>query len=67
MELPLGTYEHFKGRRYRVLGVAKHSETLEKFVVYQQLYGEGDLWIRPLSMFLEHVNGVPRFRFIEAT
>ena len=63
-ELPLGIYEHYKGRRYRVMGVAKHSETLEKHVVYQHV-DERDIWVRPLSMFLESVNGVPRFRLIE--
>jgi hypothetical protein len=53
-----------------VLGVAKHSETLEELVVYRPLYGEGALWVRPASMFLElkEVNGrsVPRFAPIEA-
>ena len=63
-KLKLGIYEHFKGKRYRVLHIARHSETIEEFVVYQQLYGTGDVWIRPLSMFLESVNGVPRFRHI---
>ncbi len=63
--LKLGVYEHFKGKRYRVLNIARHSETLEELVVYQQLYGTGDLWVRPLAMFLETVNGELRFRFIE--
>jgi hypothetical protein len=65
--LKLGIYEHYKGMRYRVLHIARHSETLEELVVYQQLYGTGDVWVRPLAMFLETVNGVPRFRFIEPT
>ena len=64
-ELKKGIYEHYKGNRYRVLSVARHSESLEELVVYQQLYGEGDVWVRPLNMFLETTNGVPRFRFIE--
>ncbi len=63
--LKLGIYEHFKGKRYRVLHIARHSETLEELVVYQQLYSAGDVWVRPLPMFLETVNGAPRFRFIE--
>jgi hypothetical protein len=65
-----GRYRHFKGGEYEVLGVAKHSETLEELVVYRPLYGEGALWVRPASMFLElkEVNGrsVPRFAPIEA-
>ncbi|MBU3198257.1 DUF1653 domain-containing protein [Clostridium estertheticum] len=46
-------YRHFKGNEYLVLYVAKHSETLEDMVVYQALYGERGIWVRPLSMFLE--------------
>ena len=57
MELKLGVYEHYKGKKYRVIGVAKHSETLEDLVVYEALY-ENDLsklWVRPLKMFLDEV------------
>ena len=50
-----GTYEHFKGYRYEVIDVAKHSETQESLVVYRALYGDKGLWVRPLSMFLEDV------------
>ncbi|MEG2801766.1 MAG: DUF1653 domain-containing protein, partial [Longicatena sp.] len=61
-------YQHFKGKHYSLLYVAKHSETLEKYVVYRQLYGDGSVWIRPLSMFLElvEINGqqVPRFSYL---
>lgn len=46
-------YRHFKGNLYKVLFVAKNSETLEATVVYQALYGEGGIWVRPLSMFEE--------------
>ncbi len=49
-----GTYRHFKGKEYRVIGIAKHSETLEEMVVYQKLYDDG-LWVRPAKMFLEVV------------
>ncbi len=51
-------YRHFKGNLYRVEGIAKHSENCEEFVVYRQMYGDGSLWIRPLSMFLEEVDRV---------
>lgn len=44
-----GRYRHFKGNEYEVLGTARHSETLETVVVYRALYGEGGLWVRPLS------------------
>lgn len=68
-DLPLGTYRHYKGNKYEVIGVAKHSETLEEMVVYRALYGERELWVRPLKMFNEEVevNGkkVPRFRFVQ--
>ena len=65
----LGIYEHYKGKEYEVIGIAKHSETLEKLVVYRTLCGKHDLWARPLKMFTEkvEVNGkkVPRFRYIK--
>lgn len=65
-----GLYRHYKGHDYRVLGLARHSETLEPLVVYRALYGEHDLWVRPHAMFLETVNHggqtVPRFAFVGA-
>ena len=65
MELKQGIYRHFKGNRYRLLYVAKHSETLEPMVVYQALYGEQGIWVRPASMWNEHVERTdysgPRF------
>ena len=68
-EIKPGIWKHFKGNRYRVLGVASHSETLEPMVVYRALYGEGGLWVRPLSMWTEQVerDGYcgPRFVFVE--
>lgn len=48
-------YLHFKGKEYLVLHLAKHSETLEDLVVYQALYGERGIWVRPVAMFLEQV------------
>lgn len=65
MSLQTGLYQHYKGPQYRVLGVAKHSETEEELVVYQALYGAFGLWVRPLSMFIEQVeiDGVQQSRF----
>ncbi len=63
--ISLGTYRHFKGNLYEVIMIAKHSETLEDIVVYQQLYGEKGYWVRPLSMFNEYVmqDGIKIKRF----
>ena len=60
-------YMHFKGNEYLVLYIAKHSETREDLVVYQALYGERGIWVRPLSMFLDEkeVNGKRINRFEE--
>lgn len=70
MNLEPGVYQHYKGAMYRVIGVARHSETEEQLVTYQTLYGDCDLWVRPLSMFVETVqlaNGeqVPRFKLVQ--
>ncbi len=54
-EIKVGRYRHFKGNEYRVLYLAKHSETLEAMVVYQALYGERGIWVRPASMWSEIV------------
>lgn len=64
---PGAVYRHFKGREYRALYVARHSETMEELVVYQQLYGDGGVWVRPLDMFLGTVerDGETRYRFEE--
>ena len=53
--LRLGRYRHYKGGEYEVIGVARHSETLEPLVVYRPLYNETGLWARPYAMFFEHV------------
>ncbi len=53
--IELGRYQHYKGQFYEVIGIAKHSETLEELVVYKQQYGEFGLWVRPLKMFLEDI------------
>lgn len=60
-----GRYRHFKGNEYRVLTVARHSETLEEMVVYQALYGERGIWVRPASMWDETVvrDGKTQLRF----
>lgn len=64
-----GLYRHYKGNDYRVIGEAKHSETGEELVVYQALYGEHDLWVRPKTMFLETITKegkeIPRFSFVD--
>jgi hypothetical protein len=66
--LKLGKYKHYKGGEYEVIGIAKHSETLEDLVVYKALYGEGELWVRPLINFIEEVDvnqkKIPRFKYI---
>ena len=56
MDIQPGIYRHFKGNRYEVIGMAKHSETMEPMVVYRALYGEGGLWVRPASMWNENVD-----------
>ena len=71
METPKrGIYQHFKGNRYELIGIARHSETLEDLVVYRALYGEQRLWVRPITMWSETVEregkSFPRFELIEA-
>ena len=65
-----GKYRHYKGMEYEVVGIAHPSETMEDMVVYRALYGEGELWVRPVSMWDEEVErgGVTyrRFTLIEA-
>ncbi|MBR6719789.1 MAG: DUF1653 domain-containing protein [Clostridia bacterium] len=68
MEIKKGIYKHFKGNMYEVLGMALHSETVEEMVIYKALYGEGNTWVRPASMWDEEVEyegrKVKRFEFI---
>jgi hypothetical protein len=62
-----GLYQHYKGMKYRVHGVVRHSETLEELVLYEALYENdlGKMWVRPKEMFLEkiEINGVLTQRF----
>lgn len=64
-----GIYQHFKGNRYEVLDIARHSETGEEYVVYRALYGDHGLWVRPLPMFDETIERegktLKRFRWVE--
>jgi hypothetical protein len=69
-----GKYRHYKGKEYEVIGIARHSESLEELVVYRPLYEITDLklrcdvWVRPLAMFLEEIEidgkKVPRFKYV---
>lgn len=63
-----GIYQHFKGSEYELIGLATHSETDEKLVVYRPQYGERALWVRPLAMWQETVERdgetKPRFRYL---
>ncbi len=66
--MKLGRYRHYKGNEYELIGVGRHSETLEEMVIYKALYGNGEIWVRPLGMWddIIIVNGktVKRFEFI---
>ena len=67
-EIRPGLYRHFEGKEYRVLYTATHSETLEPMVVYQALYGQRGIWVRPAAMWNETVTRegktLPRFTYI---
>jgi hypothetical protein len=68
---PTGRYRHYKGGEYEVIGVARHSETLEPLVVYRPLYNSTGWWVRPHAMFFGTllIDGIeqPRFAPIDAT
>ena len=75
-ELKFGKYRHYSGKEYKVIGLVRHTETLEVLVLYQALYnssefGADQLWVRPKQLFLEPVviDGVvtPRFEYSEST
>ena len=65
-----GVYQHYSGKQYEVLGVGRHSESLEEVVIYRALYAPYDLWVRPLGMFLEEVvidgKVILRFTFVKS-
>ena len=65
IETPKGTYQHSKGGMYRVLGTVRHSEHLQAMTLYQALYGEQGLWVRPAAMFADvaEFNGKVQPRF----
>ncbi|MCA9495873.1 MAG: DUF1653 domain-containing protein [Nanoarchaeota archaeon] len=72
-QVKLGKYKHYKNKMYEVIGIGKHSETLEEMVIYKALYestefGKDALWVRPLNMFVENViidgEKVPRFLYL---
>lgn len=70
-ELKSGSlYEHYSGKQYKIITVARHTETLEEVVVYQALYGDMNFWVRPLEMFCGDVEImgciVPRFRYLDS-
>lgn len=66
--MKFGIFRHYKGNLYEVIGIATHSETLEKLVVYRALYGEKSLWVRPYEMFIENIKVddkvVSRFKYV---
>jgi hypothetical protein len=69
MKVKKGIYRHFKGHTYKVIGLAKHSETLEEMVVYVNMEDENDIWVRPEKIFLESITKdgktFSRFEFIK--
>ncbi|MCP4923639.1 MAG: DUF1653 domain-containing protein [bacterium] len=70
MAIKLGLYQHYRGNKYRVIGLCRHSETLEELVTYQALYGDYGLWVRPKEMFLGTITvdgkEQPRFAYLSS-
>ena len=68
-EVRLGRYRHYKGGEYELVGVVRHSETLEVMALYRPLYNASGLWVRPYAMFFEEIEHQgkrqPRFAFVE--
>ncbi|MCJ8329619.1 MAG: DUF1653 domain-containing protein [Lentisphaeria bacterium] len=68
MDYKKGIYKHYKGNEYEVIDHVKHSETCETMILYRALYGNFDLWVRPIDMFFETVEidgqEIPRFQFL---
>lgn len=73
MEIKLGTYKHYKGKLYTLIGIGRHTETMEELVVYQGQYtseefGDNPIWVRPRAMFFDTVKvegkEIPRFEFV---
>lgn len=68
INIPNGIYKHFKGHVYKVIGIAKHSETLEEQVIYVSISDDSDIWVRPANMFIDMVerdgNRFQRFEFL---
>jgi hypothetical protein len=62
-EITPGKYRHYKGNEYEVIGIARHSETLEPMVVYKALYGDGGIWVRPAGMWNETIADKQTRRF----
>lgn len=69
--MKVGIYRHYKGNLYKVLCIAKHSETEDELVVYQALYGKYEHWVRPIMMFNEEIEiegkSVKKFTYISET
>ena len=69
-DLKPGIYQHYSGKRYEVVGVGRHSESLEELVIYRALYAPHDFWVRPLTMFIETVEiegqTTLRFKLVES-
>ena len=70
MSIKKGIYRHFKGNKYQVIDIVRHSENQQYMVLYRALYGDHGLWVRPLQMFIEEIEVEgqkrPRFELIES-